>query len=58
MTASATTGRPWRQGESPEEHIARITVLLREEEEAMLTAAEERKRKLRQRKIKDHSMGL
>lgn len=45
-----------RQGESPEEHIARITALLREAEEAMLTAAEGRKRKLRDRKINTPKM--
>lgn len=45
-----------RQGESPEEHIARITALLREAAEAMLIAAEERKRKLRDRKINTPKM--
>lgn len=45
-----------RQGESPEEHIADITALLRETEEVMLTATEERKRKLRDRKINTPKM--
>lgn len=41
-----------KPGESPEEHIARITALLNTVAEAMATAAMERKRRLRERKTK------
>lgn len=41
-----------KPGESPEEHIARITALLNIAAEAMAIAAMERKRKLRERKPK------
>ena len=41
-----------KPGESPEEHIARITALLNTAAEAMAIAAMERKRKLRERKTK------
>ena len=41
-----------KSGESPEEHIARITALLNTAAEAMAIAAMERKRKLRERKNK------
>lgn len=39
-----------KEGESPEEYINRITALIRQTTEAMLVAAEERKRKLREHK--------
>lgn len=41
-----------KPGESPEEHIARITALLNAVAEAMAIAAMERKRRLRERKTK------
>lgn len=41
-----------KPGESPEEHIARITALLNTVAEAMAIAAMERKRRLRERKTK------
>ncbi len=43
----------WREGESPEEHIARITALINKAAEAMAVALMERKRrmKVRSRKI-------
>lgn len=41
-----------KPGESPEEHIARITALLNAVAEAMAVAATERKRRLRERKTK------
>ncbi len=41
-----------KPGESPEEHIARITVLLNNVAEAMAIAAMEQKRRLRERKPK------
>lgn len=41
-----------KPGESPEEHIARITALLNTAAEAMAVAAMERKRRLRERKNK------
>ena len=41
-----------KPGESPEEHIARITALLNTAAEAMAVAAMEQKRKLRERKNK------
>ena len=41
-----------KPGESPEEHIARITALLNNVAEAMAIAAMERKRRLRERKTK------
>lgn len=46
-----------RPGESPEEHIARITALLNAAAEAMAVAATERKRRLRERMAK-HKMRL
>ena len=41
-----------KPGESPEEHIARITALLNTAAEAMAIATMEQKRHLRKRKIK------
>lgn len=41
-----------KPGESPEEHIARITALLNTVAEAMAVAAMEQKRRLRERKTK------
>lgn len=46
-----------KPGESPEEHIARITALLNAAAEAMAVAATERKRRLRER-ITKHKMRL
>lgn len=46
-----------KPGESPEEHIARITALLNAAAEAMAVAATERKRRLRERMAK-HKMRL
>lgn len=47
-----------KPGESPEEHIARITVLLNTVAEAMAIAAMEQKRKLRDRKVNKPKMKL
>ena len=47
-----------KPGESPEEHIARITALLNTAAEAMAIAAMERKRKLRDRKANKPKMKL
>ena len=47
-----------KPGESPEEHIARITALLNTIAEAMAVAAMERKRKLRDRKANESKMKL
>ena len=47
-----------KPGESPEEHIARITALLNTVAEAMAIAAMERKRKLRDRKVNKPKMKL
>lgn len=47
-----------KPGESPEEHIARITALLNSVAEAMAIAAMERKRKLRDRKANKPQMKL
>lgn len=47
-----------KPGESPEEHIARITALLNTIAEAMVVAAMERKRKLRDRKANESKMKL
>ena len=47
-----------KSGESPEEHIARITALLNNVAEAMAIAAMERKRKLRDRKANKPKMKL
>ena len=47
-----------KPGESPEEHIARITALLNTVAEAMAVAAMERKRKLRDRKANKPKMTL
>ena len=47
-----------KPGESPEEHIARITALLNTAAEAMAIAAMERKRKLRDRKVNNPKMKL
>lgn len=47
-----------KPGESPEEHIARITALLNTVAEAMAIAAMERKRKLRDRKANKPKMKL
>lgn len=47
-----------RAGESPEEHIARVTALLNEVAEAMAVAAEERKRRIRNSKPKKSTLKL
>lgn len=47
-----------KEGESPEEYIARITASIRQATEAMLAATEERKRKLRNRKRNTHKIGF
>lgn len=47
-----------RAGESPEEHLARVTALLNQVAEAMAVAAEERKRKLRDIKPKRSTLKL
>ena len=47
-----------KPGESPEEHIARITVLLNTVAEVMAIAAMERKRKLRDQKENKPKMKL
>ena len=47
-----------KPGESPEEHIARITALLNTVAEAMAVAAMERKRKLRDRKANKSKIKL
>ena len=47
-----------KPGESPEEHIARITALLNTAAEAMTVAVMERKRKLRDRKANKQKMKL
>ena len=47
-----------RTGESPEEHLARVTALLNQVAEAMAVATEERKRKLRNMKPKKSTLKL
>ena len=47
-----------RAGESPEEHLARVTALLNQVAEAMAIAVEERKRKLREIKPKKSTLKL
>ena len=47
-----------RAGESPEEHLARVTALLNQVAEAMVVATEERKRKLRDIKPKRSALKL
>ena len=47
-----------KEGESPEEYIARIAASIRQATEAMLAATEERKRKLRNRKRNTHKIGF
>ena len=47
-----------RAGESPEEHLARVTALLNQVAEAMAVAAEERKRKQRNVKPKKSTLKL
>ncbi len=47
-----------RAGESPEEHLARVTVLLNQVAEAMAVAAEERKRRLRNIRPKKSALKL
>ena len=47
-----------RVGESPEEHLARVTTLLNQVAEAMAVAAEERKRRLRDMKPKKSTLKL
>ena len=47
-----------RAGESPEEHLVRVTALLNQVAEAMAVAAEERKRKLRDIKPKRSTLKL
>lgn len=47
-----------RAGESPEEHLARVTTLLNQVAEAMAVATEERKRRLRKDKPKKSTLKL
>ena len=47
-----------RAGESPEEHLARVTALLNQVAEAMAVATEERKRRLRDMKPKKSTLKL
>ena len=47
-----------RAGESPEEHLARVTALLNQVAEAMAVAAEERKRRIRASKPKKSALKL
>ena len=47
-----------RAGESPEEHLARVTALLNQVAEAMVVATEERKRKQRNVKPKKSTLKL
>ena len=47
-----------RAGESPEEHLARVTALLNQVAEAMAVAAEEHKRRLRNSKHKKSALKL
>ncbi|MBO5275746.1 MAG: hypothetical protein J6A86_01350 [Alistipes sp.] len=47
-----------RAGESPEEHLARVTALLNQVAEAMVVATEERKRRLRNMKPKKSILKL
>ena len=47
-----------RVGESPEEHLARVTALLNQVAEAMAVATEERKRRLRNMKPKKSTLKL
>ena len=47
-----------RAGESPEEHLARVTALLNQIAEAMVVATEERKRRLRDMKPKKLTLKL
>ena len=47
-----------RAGESPDEHLARVTALLNQVTEAMVVATEERKRRLRKGKPKKSTLKL
>ena len=47
-----------RAGESPDEHLARVTTLLNQVAEAMVIATEEHKRKLRNAKPKKSTLKL
>ena len=47
-----------RAGESPEEHLPRVTALLNQVAEAMVVATEERKRRLRDMKPKKSTLKL
>ena len=47
-----------RAGESPEEHLARVTALLNQVAEAMVVATEERKRRIRASKPKKSALKL
>ena len=47
-----------RAGESPDEHLARVTALLNQIAEAMVVATEERKRRLRDMKPKKSTLKL
>lgn len=47
-----------RVGESPEEHLSRVTALLNQVAEAMAVAAEERKRRIRASKPKKSALEL
>ena len=47
-----------RAGESPEEHLARVTTLFNQIAEAMVVATEERKRRLRDMKPKKSTLKL
>lgn len=47
-----------RAGESPEEHLARVTALLNQVAEAMAVATEEHKRRLRNSKLKKSTLKL
>ena len=47
-----------RAGESPDEHLARVTALLNQIAEAMVVATEERKRRLRDMKPKKLTLKL
>ena len=47
-----------RAGESPEEHLVRVTALLNQIAEAMAVVAEERKRRLRKDKPKKSTLKL
>ena len=47
-----------RAGESPDEHLARVTALLNQIAEAMVVATEERKRRIRASKPKKSALKL